>query len=901
LAWAIAVAALPASACLADVSARVDQDHAFVANARQRVEFSRAPDGLLRLSTFVLRGNEWTPLFDGQAPVVQGQDFDLQPGEVRLLESSSRRAVLEASGEQPQWGFPWELQVEANDETDLIRFSLVCHIVTPLTLAGLEPQFALWMTRPTVALAVNQGPGSICSGSADAQWGNSFPAAYLWDQGVEAAIFLDMTPMTWMSHRNLFRFHDCRAQVFAEGGRTALGLRVVKRNFHEVLPGDLRFEAYLHAQPCPERPTRREALRRLVDVFAPLHPRQAAPFRLGPEGKAPSWEDFAEGVASDLRLRGVVWDDIPLLADGQWRDEPMFPEDTVDTLRVSTDYAVGSACDSRWSRTDVSSAWDFSTCNNYLAPLAAHERLHPDAALRSFIVAKAQSLPLFYDPNAGLIRHGTRHPEHIGDKEMAWQNLMFALETAKTARTLAPENCSPRLTGRFLMGVDGLIGLAHHVDYLFPQWFDPYTKSAAPQADVPELGIVFEPWQAGTYAQVMCEAHAVTGDERYLKEAQAALARLFEGPGFRVANERYDVTYDDLVDYPITEVFGNAWGVAAAYRIYRLTGDERYGRYSDGFLDSLLRMTYWYESELRDDPKDLAMRTAGLFRNHDGAFTGSPWENSEVYLALLQRIREEPEPRAPLLQLFSLYRTNSFTYFPAVFPPEAMPCDALRAGPAGHLPIEDAYTHEHGGANGAMGRSIYMSGIALWNDVLFEAFAVADDPDTMVLSLDALGAFDAAVASAARSFLVYNPVPEARTTRVRMKALADGDYAVRISGPNAPDTEARSTAVQLRQGLEVRLPAGGHLRISVHSASAEALVAEWRLRRQAGDRLAQAYYLLQTAGGRLSASDTAAVRASYRSAESALLAGDTTAATAQADSLAETLARLLPDLHQPGS
>jgi len=600
------------------------------------------------------------------------------------------------------------------------------------------------------------------------------------------------------------------------------------------------------------------------------------------DGRPPSWAAFARGVADDLMLPGLVWDDVSIAPEAPWRDEPAFPEDTVGTLRVSSDYAVNSAGDPRWNRGRVGDAWDFSTCYNYLAPLLAYDRLHPDPTRREFLAAKVRCLPLFFDPQAGLIRHGTRHPLHLGDKGMSWQSLLFALEAGQISRMVAPRDSSPRLAGRFLMGADGLLGLAHRVEYLFPQWFDPYTKTAIAQGDHPELGIVYEPWQVGTYSQVMLEAYAISGDGRYLDEAMGAMRRLFAGMSFAVANERYDEHYEDPVDFPVTEIFGNAWGVAAAYSLYRLGGDATFRLYSDYFLDSLLRMSYWYESQLRDDPKDLAMRTAGLFRNQAGAFTGSPWENSEAYLALVQRLRDEPVPRPPLLRMLSVYRHNSFTYFPAVFPQAASPGPAVLSSAARHLPIEDAYTPEHGGANGAMGRCVYMSGIALWNYLLFEAFATCDDPAVLVLSLDGLEGLDDALCCARRRLIAYNPGPEAKEVKLRVLELAEADYAVTLAEPGKPERQVQAAASSLGAGLSVQIPPDGHVRITLQGPQEQA--AAWRLHRQACNHIARAYAYLQSSA--LGSTEAAtALKRTYRSAEAALAEGDIQTAAALADSI----------------
>lgn len=828
----------------------------------QKVRFDRAPEGY-RISTSVRSGRGWRPLFEGDPPLVQGREFDLRADRCEVLEPNAR---LRLSGTHPREGYPWRLDVEARPP--FIRFRVTCALPRPLVLSGLEPQFAFWMAQPGVALSVDQGPGSIYQGSPEKEWGNSFPAAYLWDAGREAAIFFDMGPMDWMSHRNLFRFRDCRVQAFPEGGRTGFGLRVVKRNFHEVPAGDLVFDAYLFTGERAQRPNRLEALDRLVRLCAPLHPVSApAPVNDQPPYRA-RWEDFAAGVARNLMLKDVVRAEIALPADRPWRDTPLFPEDTVDRLPVSCDYAVESACDPRFNRRSVLQAWDFSTCNNYLSGWIGYERLHPDAQQHGLLQSKVAALPLFYDPRAGLIRHSTRYPAYVGDREMSWQNLMFTLEMLRVHRMLPADGFRAAVAGRFLMAADGLIDLAHNTGYVLPQWFDPYLKKPMVQNDEPDLGLIYEPWQIGTYAAVMEQAYALTGDRKYLREAEAGLDRLFGGMRFTVRNRRYEIEYTDPVDFPITEIFGNAWGVAAAARLHVRTGDPKYLRYSDHFLNSLLRMTYWYESSLREDERDRLLRTAGLFRNQGGAYTGSPWETGEAYLALTVRLKLDPDVREPLLRLFNLQRMNGFYYFPAVFTGAAVPCRKLQEHPASYLPIEDTYTHEHGGANGGMGRSVYMSGLAFWNYLMYEAFAGADRADWMVLNLDAAEGFDAAAESLSRDFLVYNGGASASRSRVRMRSLAAGDYRLTLRWRSGRKETRTLGAAALAAGVPLRLAPLEHVRLELRRLDSRSARAAEKAQ-DARDRLARAYQRLQQTAERTGPEPLAAARQHFRDAESA--------------------------------
>ncbi|MGV3724388.1 MAG: hypothetical protein ACO1SX_26120 [Actinomycetota bacterium] len=857
-----------------------------------KVVFDRGADGLFHFSTEVKSGGAWRPLFDGDAPLVQGAGFDLRPTGYRVLEASPKRVAAELTGTGEREGYPWTLLVEATSGSQFLHFRLTCRLQRDMILAGLAPQFAFWMKQPALAITVNQGPGNIYQGADEKEWGNSFPAAYLWDTGREAAIFFDASPMTWMSPRNLFRFRDCRVQAWSEEQRSAFGLRVVRRNFHELSAGDVVFDAYLYAAGAPTAPTRLEALDRLVRLCAPLHPRDATlPVNRRPPHRT-DWETFAAGVARNLMLPGVTWADIALPEGEPWRDAAPFTDTQVDRIRVSCDYAVESACEPRFNRTAVLQGWDFSTCNNYLSGWVGYERLRPDPRQRAFMAPKIEALPLFYDPRARLIRHGARQPLNVGDREMSWQNLMFALETVRTYRMLPPDAFRVAIPGKFLLGAEGLIELAHRNDYLLPQWFDPYEKKPLIQGDEPDLGVIYEPWQIGTYSYLMGEAYSITGEKRYLQEARAGLDRLFGGMRFKVKNDRYERDYRDPVDFPITEIFGNAWGAAAAARVHRWTGDARYQRYSDHFLNSLLRLTYWYESALQGDARDRSLHNAGLFRNQGGAYTGSPWENSEAYLAMTVRLKLDRTIREPLPRLFNLLRVNGFYFFPPVFSPEAVPCSRLAEHQADYLPIEDTYTLEHGGANGAMGRCIYMSGIAFWNYLLFEAMAAFDDPELMALNLDAVDEFEASAVSLRRHFLSYNPTVREKTALLRMRALEDGEYRVTVRrGLGNPEVRALS-ASSLRKGLQVTLAPDESVRIDLLRLRSDASSRALRRSQQARDAIAAAYALLQQAAADATASQTVtdALRP-YRGAEAAYKKGDYRAALGSARRAIQSLPR----------
>jgi hypothetical protein len=680
-----------------------------------------------------------------------------------------------------------------------------------------------------------------------------------------------------MGPRSLFRFHDCRVQSWDEDGRTAMGLRVVKRNFHELGPGEVVFDWWLQVNAGVARPRNRtEALDRLVRLLEPLHPSTATPLIDRATGRPATWTDLAAGVEGDLMRRGVVWEDLELPVGAPWRDLPAFPEHSVTRLRISTDYAVGSPAEPAQRRPNVLAGWDFSTCNNYLSAFLAAERASPNAERRAFLAQKTRTLPLFFDTQAGMLRHGTRYPLHVGDREMTWQNLMFAVEAVRVHRLMPAEDFEPAVGGRLLMSIPRLMELVRRSGDVPAQWFDPYALSPMVQGDVPELGVVYEPWQLGTYAWLMTEAFAMTGDAVQRDEAKRVLERLLDGSlRVSVANARYSVTYDDPADFPITEIFGNAWGMAAAARLAAAAAPgeaERWRSAADAFLNSLARLTYWYESATAGDARDQAVRQAGLFRNHGGAMTGSPWENAEASLALVARLGVDAEPRPLVLKLLNLQRLNAMSFFPRCLPGAAQPGPPVTGHVADSLPIEDAYTLEHGGRHGAGGLAAYMSGMAMWYALLFERWGRADDLEVMLVSLDVPLGFETAVDCEERRFLAYNPTPQAQPTTVRLLDLLPGTYRLILRQSDGQTAERRVVRAELEPGFPLALPAGGWVRIEL-SRQGDGSSASATLRQQSRDRLAAAYCAIQAAATREPGAAQTAAKGDYARSLAALRQG----------------------------
>lgn len=782
-----------------------------------------------RLDVLVRSGRRWIPVLDGNYPLLSGAGLDLVPTECAITNTG-----LRLTGKHSQAGYPFEINVSARADTAFLHFSLSARLTEPLPLRTPLLHFGFRSKSASSTVSLSQGPDSIYrDAGGGAPYGIGFPAAYAWSAGVEVEVvfFCDITTAHWMSPESIARFLDTRVMSQERGGWLEIGLTTLRHSGATIPPGELRLDAYLYAGTRREKPTSLQALDTTVRLCAPLHPAEAE--LLAKNYREPgklSWQYISERSLQDLMRPGITLE----TQEANWGDAPLSLAPSVVRITVHPAHPLPAG-------TNTPMGWDFSTVNNHLTPWMLYSRLHNDPKLLGVAQAKADALPCFFDPKAGMIRWGTRTPQHIGDLEMCWQNLFFHIETLRAARAAPTERYTPAIAGRFLMSVDSLVSLAHRTDYVFPQWFDPYTKTPVKQNDVPKLGIVREPWQAGSYAYILLGAFAITGQSSYRDEARRALERLFHRPGYTLINEAYQVTYHDLTEIPITELFGNAYGAVAAYKLFQQTRDTKYRTWSRDFLNSLLRLTFWYED--RTDAVSSALNRLGLFLPHGGATSATPWESVEAYLALAWLIENDTElpHRSLLLRLANCFRQSAFHFYPATFAPPVRVLDpALAETAMPYFPIEPFYSLEARGGHRSP-QAAYMAGLGLWNYWMFEALATTDAPEILVWNTGTLDGYTDALQGEKRTFYLFNPQKESIRFKLIVPALPEGSYRVTL-GKTRKDT---LTADTLKRGIPITLPGSGELRVTLTKQGRDS-----KRILEAQNALAYAYALLQKQAGR---------------------------------------------------
>ena len=810
-------------------------------------------------------------MFDADGPILRGSCFDLYPTWARIARNDVSEKALLLGGHHENPSYDWVLRVEASDRSPLIKFRLSCFLKADMTLPDPQPSAVLCMSA-SPEVTIDQGTESIYVSTGIPRC-YGFPAAYLWRDGMEAVIFFNMTPSTWMATDGLCRFQDAHVGTRAVGNQSTFGLQCDKLTGSKIRAGDMILEFYLYSSQRPVRPSKLVALDTMIRVCAPLHPSTSIFPKNHADGGEVSWSQFARKATNDLMHEGRTYARI----DSDWSDSPLSLVQPSKTMIVHPGHIASKP-------EQAQNEWDFSTVNNHLSAWELYSRLNPNADQQRLLAIKKDALPRFYDSKAGIIRWGTRQPAHVGDMEMTWQNLYFHLETVRTYEALPPSEFNPAIAGRFLMATRGLIDFAHRVDYVFPQWFNPYEKTPIVQNDVKSLGAVREPWQVGSYAYLMMRAYRITGEAAYRKEAATAIRKLFS-MRYTVHNDVYTRSYSDPVDFPITELFGNAYGAVAANQLYEATHDKVYLRYSRDFLNTLLRLTPWYEDET--DPISHQLRSAGLFYPHCGASVATPWETIEANLCIASVLKHDVQSPIYdlLLRLSNLNRIDSFYFHPAACSNGVL--STRERGLGQYFPFEPFYCLE--GTGGHRGdTAAYMSGISMWNYWLYEALAEATDRDVMVLNLDALENYQEAVSGVARHFVIYNPGSAKAACRVIVRNLPDGAYSMSI-GSTKPQ---RVQCTKLRAGIPLVLAPGEHISLTITRASADAdrSVAQWRAAR---DQLSSAYARLQEC----SVGDRASIEASFASAMADYRKGSFASAAAKAGALSPHIG---PALHQPG-
>jgi hypothetical protein len=299
----------------------------------------------------------------------------------------------------------------------------------------------------------------------------------------------------------------------------------------------------------------------------------------------------------------------------------------------------------------------------------------------------------FYDKKLGTIR---RYLPNVGNDKDAdavdsWYLYHPLMNLARLA--LEGDRYSREL---FLASLDYAVRVAHHFKYIWPIQFCVDDLSVLVEArDDEGLG---QTDVGGLYAYVMLQAHQLTGEEKYLDEAKAAIDA--------AKGMRFNLQYQANL---------TAWGAAACIRLWRLTRVESYLDQSYVYLASFLHNCEIWESEIGH---------AKHYRN----FLGVTCLHDAPYMAIyecydsfnaFERFTEDAGPdldpavRMLVAEYCKYALDRAWFYYPDALPTGALATD-IRNGhidPKLSFPLEDLYPD--GQPAGQVGQEIYGAGAAM--------------------------------------------------------------------------------------------------------------------------------------------------------------------------------------------
>ncbi len=721
----------------------------------------------------------WSPL----NPFVRGASFDHYPQTLEQagadgVKLSGRHAAHRATGET--FTYDYSVHVSRTPEGPWLRIAVEFDLPHDLQLdfsRGYEPELTIDLgelppyERGDHVWFVTQVRNPTRWN--DEEYGNDMPACYVFDPylNLELKLFFDLEAMSWMSHENLSRFfcYRCgyRRTYPTPRGRADIGLYAERFSGKVLRSGKIRFVYYLTGRARDDQtdaPTAAEALQSLVQDCLHLLP-ASAKWPLS----AVSWRETALGCAREMNTDGLAW--------RRGADGHEYILNYVNGLSPAWKAAVearGKAFNMDAPCLDTA-AWTVIALDPLVTALPgddpSFDRLRQ--RLLRFIRRQMDETPAMrFDAHDASAYTQSKRP--LG----CWQ-YVFDLHTLLLS---ARHNGLSRLAAKLETEIDMfLIPAARAFSYLFPlQW---NLADYRPVRTGDTHGI------AALYATMMLDRFDRSGDRQWLNEAEHSMAALERLPLNSVHQE----------------IFLLGFAVHAAARLFRVTQSSRHERAYRYFLAQTLRAIYW--SRDRNIADWEAVDVTGTFNACSPINYAAFFENIET-LAHLAPTLKTFAPSEGLLKVFNLNRINNFYYFPQHLPPHLRPSEAL------HIPREDI--PQFGGPDAFIGQALYGAGYTFRAYALWEAYAVADDRDVMVLHLDAYEEPEPAPA-AEHHFLIHNPRPQKVATRIQLPLLGESVGTWCLSAQFSCNTLASGTAD--RSGINLELESRRCVYLTVRPAA----------------------------------------------------------------------------------
>jgi hypothetical protein len=311
-----------------------------------------------------------------------------------------------------------------------------------------------------------------------------------------------------------------------------------------------------------------------------------------------------------------------------------------------------------------------------------------------------KGLPAFYDEKYGTVMRW--HPKSAdsmdGEEEQkqplvmdAWYlhhplvNLSrLALKGDQTAKKL------------FLDSLDFSIKVAHHFDYNWPVFYKVDTLEVVKAETKPGKG--GEKDVPGLYAHVMLQAWELTGQKRYLAEAEKAVQKL-QGLGFEL----------------FYQANNTAFSAGALLRLFKITKNDLYKQLSYLCLANVFKNVRLWDCNYgygKNFPSFFA-----LFPLSDAPYT-AVYEEQEVFCAFHDYLKHaegeqiEPSVRLLIAEYIRFLVERAVYYYPTMLPKDMLSEEAKtgEVDPELWIALEDL--HDGWEKSGEVGQEVYGAGNA---------------------------------------------------------------------------------------------------------------------------------------------------------------------------------------------
>ena len=389
---------------------------------------------------------------------------------------------------------------------------------------------------------------------------------------------------------------------------------------------------------------------------------------------------------------------------------------------------------------DSGDNFELMTVADVLWPSLLYLRLHPSSSFEHECNDLLADLPVFYHSDTHSISNDftTRKDERAD----SWYPFENSLIKYPMIGSLAG---SKEITDHFLDAFRTAQKLAQQYNYLFPIYYQVATLQAEGAGTNYAVG--------GLYAWAAILANKLTGEARYLEEARLAIHVLYTVPADRLFHEPQELAY----------------GALAAAEL-GMAEEAKYLLYEQ------LRMFYWYS-----DPSQKSHDIRGMVQAAASILYPAFKENVEAILPWTG-VMKRGIVFEGLLRFMDQQRRNNFYFF------ENCSADRKR-GLSAYIPFENLGTLELAGMTGNVGKEIYGAGESIWMYLMFEALGQADDRELMLVNLDLLDAAHTKEFPPQKlNFILYNPMPVGRSTKITIAAARQRSVRLRMDGKVSGDT-----------------------------------------------------------------------------------------------------------------